>query len=139
LPVRRGAPCPHGRAHAQALSPRRPHEGEAGTGGPRLKENGPGSGMKEPRVVFGFHAVLARLRADPASVVEIFLDEARNDSRVKDLLAIAEGSKVRLMRVTKERLDGFGDRHQGVVAKVHLKNLAAEPDEVLEGNEKPFL
>ena len=34
---------------------------------------------KEPRVVLGFHAVFARLRADPASVLEIFLDEARND------------------------------------------------------------
>ena len=34
---------------------------------------------REPRVVFGFHAVLARLRADPASVLEIFLDESRGD------------------------------------------------------------
>ena len=95
--------------------------------------------MREPRIIFGFHAVLARLRADPASVLEIYLDEARNDSRVKDLVAIAERSKVRLMKVGKERLDGFGDRHQGVVAKVNLKNLAAELDDVLEGNDKPFL
>ncbi len=94
--------------------------------------------MKE-RVVFGFHAVLARLRADPASVLEILLDEERNDARVKDLLAIAERARVRLMRVSKERLDGFGGRHQGVVAKVNLKNLAAELDDVLEGKEKPFL
>jgi 23S rRNA (guanosine2251-2'-O)-methyltransferase len=91
------------------------------------------------RVVFGFHAVLARLRADPASVLEIHLDEERNDARVKDLVAIAGRSKVRLMRVPKERLDGFGGRHQGVVAKVNLKNLAAELDDVLEGREKPFL
>ena len=35
--------------------------------------------QREPRVVFGFHAVLARLRAEPKSVVEIFLDEGRND------------------------------------------------------------
>src|SRR5438270_663992 len=45
---------------------------------------------REPRVVFGFHAVLARLRADPSSVVEIFLDETRNDARGKDLAAGAE-------------------------------------------------
>ena len=38
---------------------------------------------REPRVVFGFHAVLARLRADPASVLEIFLDETRNDARAQ--------------------------------------------------------
>jgi len=95
--------------------------------------------MKGPRVVFGFHAVLSRLRADPASVVEIFLDEARNDSRVKDLVAVAERSKVRLMRVSKERLDGFGGKHQGVVAMVNLKNLATELDDVLEGRDQPFL
>lgn len=98
--------------------------------------------MKE-RVVFGFHAVLARLRADPASVLEILLDEERNDSRVKDLVGIAERAKVHLMRVSKERLDGFAQgtnaRHQGVVAKVNLKNLAAELDDVLEAKEKPFL
>src|SRR2546430_464163 len=45
---------------------------------------------REPRVVFGFHAVLARLRADPQSVLEIFLDETRNDARGKDLAAADE-------------------------------------------------
>ncbi|HXJ08099.1 MAG TPA: 23S rRNA (guanosine(2251)-2'-O)-methyltransferase RlmB [Burkholderiales bacterium] len=95
--------------------------------------------MREPRIIFGFHAVLARLRADPASVLEIFLDEQRQDARAKDLIAIAERAKVRLMRVGKERLDGFGGRHQGVVARVNLKNLAAELDDVLEGKDQPFL
>jgi len=95
--------------------------------------------MKGPRVIFGFHAVLARLRADPASVLEIFLDQERQDARAKDLIAIAERAKVRLMRVGKERLDGFGDRHQGVVAMVNLKNLATELDDVLEGRDQPFL
>ena len=94
--------------------------------------------MKE-RVVFGFHAVLARLRADATSVLEILLDEQRNDSRVKDLVAIAERSKVHVMRVPKERLDGFGGQHQGVVARVNLKNLAVELDDVLEGKEDAFL
>jgi 23S rRNA (guanosine2251-2'-O)-methyltransferase len=83
--------------------------------------------------------VLARLRADPSSVLEIFLDEARQDTRAKDLVAVAERSKVRLMRVGKERLDGFGGKHQGVVAMVNLKNLAAELDDVLEGKDQPFL
>ena len=42
------------------------------------------------RVIFGFHTVLARLRADPSSVEEIFLDETRHDARAKDLAALAE-------------------------------------------------
>jgi 23S rRNA (guanosine2251-2'-O)-methyltransferase len=96
---------------------------------------------REPRVVFGFHAVLARLRADPAAVLEIFLDEARNDARAKDLIAAAERSKVHLMRVSAKRLDGFygGARHQGVVARVELRNTADSLDEVLEQVQKPLL
>ena len=95
----------------------------------------------EPRVVFGFHAVLSRLRADPASVVEIFLDETRNDARGKDLAALAERAGVRLMRVPTKRLDGFygGGRHQGVVARVDIKDLGHSLDELLERVEKPLL
>jgi len=96
---------------------------------------------REPRVVFGFHAVLARLRADPRSVVEIFLDEGRQDARAKDLAMVAERSGVTLHRVPTKRLDGFygGGRHQGVVARVEMKNLADSLDELLDQIEKPLL
>jgi 23S rRNA (guanosine2251-2'-O)-methyltransferase len=95
--------------------------------------------MKEPRVVFGFHAVLSRLRADPASVIEIFLDDARQDARMRDLVSAAERSKVRVMRVPAQRLDGFGGRHQGVIARVEMKSLAQDLDDVLGQAEKPML
>jgi 23S rRNA (guanosine2251-2'-O)-methyltransferase len=96
---------------------------------------------REPRVVFGFHAVLARLRADPASVLEIFVDETRHDARVRDLVAAAERTGVRLLRVPTRRLDGFygGGRHQGVVARVEVRKTADTLDEVLEGVEHPLL
>ena len=96
---------------------------------------------REPRVVFGFHAMLARLRADPKSVLEIFLDETRNDARGKDLISIAERTGVRLMRVPTKRLDGFygGGRHQGVVARVEVKSMADNLDEILDQVEKPLL
>ena len=96
---------------------------------------------REPRVVFGFHAVLSRLRADPKSVLEIFLDETRHDARGRDLATLAERAGVRLMRVPTKRLDGFygGGRHQGVVARVEVKSAGASLDEVLEGVEHPLL
>jgi 23S rRNA (guanosine2251-2'-O)-methyltransferase len=96
---------------------------------------------REPRVVFGFHAVLARLRADPSSVLEIYLDETRNDARARDLAAAAERAKVHLMRVPTKRLDGFygGGRHQGVVARVEIRNMADTLGEILEGIENPLL
>ncbi len=76
--------------------------------------------MSEPRVVAGFHAVLASLRADPALVLEVFVDETRKDGRSRDLVAAAETAKVRVMRVPASRLDGLarGGRHQGVLARV---------------------
>ena len=97
--------------------------------------------MKEPRVVFGFHAVLARLRADPKSVVEIFLDETRNDARGKDLVAMAARAGVRVMRVPTKRLDGFygGGRHQGVVARVEVKNVLDDLNQILEQVDNPLL
>lgn len=96
---------------------------------------------REPRVVFGFHAVIVRLRADPKSVLEIFVDETRNDARGKDLISIAERSGVRVMRVPTKRLDGFygGGRHQGVVARVEVKSMADNLDDVLDQVEKPLL
>jgi 23S rRNA (guanosine2251-2'-O)-methyltransferase len=96
---------------------------------------------REPRVVFGFHAVLSRLRADPASVLEIFVDETRGDARAKDLVAAAERAGVRLMRVPTRRLDGFygGGRHQGVVARVEVKSAGHSLDELLEGLSVPPL
>ena len=97
--------------------------------------------MKEPRAAFGFHAVLARLRADPKSVVEIFLDETRNDARGKDLVALAERAGVRVMRVPTKRLDGFygGGRHQGVVARVEVKNVLDDLNQILEQVDNPLL
>jgi 23S rRNA (guanosine2251-2'-O)-methyltransferase len=98
-------------------------------------------GHREPRVVFGFHAVLARLRADPSSVLEIFLDEARNDARAKDLAAAAERANVKFARVPVKRLDGFygGGRHQGVVARVEVKRVADSLDELLDALQEPPL
>jgi 23S rRNA (guanosine2251-2'-O)-methyltransferase len=97
--------------------------------------------VREPRVVFGFHAVLARLRADPSSVLEIFLDETRQDARGRDLAAAAERAGVKLMRVPAKRLDGFygGGRHQGVVARIEMKPLSHSLDEIVEQVEKPLL
>jgi 23S rRNA (guanosine2251-2'-O)-methyltransferase len=96
---------------------------------------------KEPRVVFGFHAVLSRLRADPSAIVELFVDESRNDARIRDLATTAERGGVKVMRVPTKRLDGFygGGRHQGVVARVEVKRSADTLDEILDQIEHPLL
>ena len=97
--------------------------------------------MKPTRAVFGFHAVLARLRADAASVVELYLDENRKDARAKDLAAAAERAGVALMRVPTKRLDGFygGGRHQGVVAMVFDKPSRESLEDLLDSLKEPPL
>jgi len=97
--------------------------------------------MKPSRALFGFHAVLARLRADPASVTEIYLDEGRKDARAKDLALAAERTGVALMRVPTKRLDGFygGGRHQGVVAMVFDKPAREGLEELLDALAEPPL
>ncbi len=96
---------------------------------------------REARVIFGFHAVLARLRAEPRSVLEIYLDETRHDARAKDVAAAAERAGVRLLRVPTKRLDGFygGGRHQGVVARIEAPDAAASLGELLDALREPPL
>ena len=93
------------------------------------------------RVIFGFHTVLARLRADPKSVLEVFLDESRKDARAKDFAAAVERAGARLMRVSASRLEGMagGGRHQGVVARVEANTQKLTLEELLEGLTVPPL
>jgi len=97
--------------------------------------------VKSTRAIFGFHAVLARLRADAASVTEIYLDENRKDARAKDLVLAAERAGVALMRVPTKRLDGFygGARHQGVVAMAFDKPARESLEDLLDSLKDPPL
>ncbi len=77
--------------------------------------------MSEARILFGFHAVLSRMRQHAASIEEILIDRDRIDARMKDLLNMAETAGVRVMQVERSRLDGMAGisgRHQGVIARV---------------------
>ena len=77
--------------------------------------------MADSRILFGFHAVLSRMRQHATSIEEILIDRDRIDARMKDLLNLAEAAGVRTMQVDRARLDGLAGmngRHQGVLARV---------------------
>lgn len=97
--------------------------------------------MKEARVLIGFHAALARLRTNPASVVEILVDESRHDARLADVVRVAEAAGVRVLRVPGKRLDGFygGGRHQGIVTRVTGHDEQATLEDVLDRLQEPAL
>ena len=91
------------------------------------------------RLIYGFHAVTAKLRHDPESVKEIMIDATRHDARVRDLLAHAELQGVKVIAGDSKRLDGMapGARHQGVIARIEGGRKAAHLDDVLDTLEEP--
>ena len=44
------------------------------------------------KMIFGFHAVTSRLRHEASSVEEIFVDAARQDRRMHDLIGAAKAA-----------------------------------------------
>ena len=97
--------------------------------------------MPEARVIYGFHAVMSRLRQSAASVKELYCDAGREDRRMQELLKAAEARSVKVVRVDERRLDGLTHqaRHQGVAARIELARLPTHIDDVLETLEEPPL
>ncbi len=95
----------------------------------------------ESRLIYGFHAITAKLRHDPEGVREIYLAAARQDGRSRDLVQLAESRGARIVSVDAARLDGMakGERHQGVVAKVSAQQKYVTVDDVLDGLTEPAL
>ncbi len=93
------------------------------------------------KMIFGFHAVTARLRHEASSVEEIYVDTARHDQRMKDLLKAAAAVKVRIIQADDQRLSNMVGtrRHQGVVAKAGEVSLARNLDELLDAVDGPPL
>ena len=92
-------------------------------------------------LIYGFHAVTSRLRVNPASIEEIFVDAARQDPRARDLIESAKQLGLRVMQIDSKRLDGIagGPRHQGIAARVSMIQQPRHIDEVLEGLTGPLL
>lgn len=97
--------------------------------------------MPATRPLIGFHAVTARLRQRPEAVHAVYVDSARKDPRVRDLVARAESSRVPVHPVDQARLDALAGhgRHQGVVAMVDDALPHVTLDDVLESPAEPPL
>jgi 23S rRNA (guanosine2251-2'-O)-methyltransferase len=93
------------------------------------------------KMIFGFHAVTARLRHDSSSVEEIYVDASRHDRRMGDLLRAAKGANVRIIQADDQRLDAMVGtrRHQGVVARAGELSLARNLAELLDVIQGPPL
>ena len=94
-----------------------------------------------PSHIFGFHAVSGRIRQNPESVIEVYLDSARRDPRAKQLLLQLDALGIRTIQLDAARLDGMAGRgrNQGVVAKVDESRKYLTLDDILETLEEDAL
>ena len=90
--------------------------------------------MSSSKILFGFHAVQARLRVASTSVREVYVENARGDKRMQHFIGSLARLNIEPRLVDKHRLDGIvgHSRHQGVAALVGDIRLASSVDEVLE-------
>jgi len=86
------------------------------------------------RVLFGFHAVTVRLKTAPQSIVEIHVDAARRDARMRQFVERAQEAGARLVDSDDQRLIRLAGspRHQGVVARVTPLPQSHSLDDVLD-------
>lgn len=87
------------------------------------------------RLIYGFHAVSAKLRHAPEAVFEVYLSGDRKDARVKKFVAAAEAAGVKLVPSEGDRLDAMVGtrRHQGVVARIDATRRELKLVDVLDG------
>jgi 23S rRNA (guanosine2251-2'-O)-methyltransferase len=93
------------------------------------------------KLIFGFHAVTARIRHEASTVDEIYIDANRHDRRMGELIRVAKAANVRIIQADDQRLDAMvgSRRHQGVIAKAGEISLARNLDELLDAIEGPPL
>lgn len=93
------------------------------------------------RLIFGFHAVTARIRHDASTIEEVYVDASRHDRRMGDLLRAAKEANLRIIQADDQRLDAMCGtrRHQGVVARAGELSLARNLSELLDGIQGPPL
>ena len=75
-------------------------------------------------IIYGIHAVEAALRNQPENVLQVFVQQGRNDNRIKTILSIAKNSGISLQSITNDKLKEKCPkaRHQGVVAQIRLSD-----------------
>ena len=92
-------------------------------------------------VLFGFHAITVRMKTAPKSIVELHVETARRDARMRSFAERAREAGIRVIDSDAERLDKLAGspRHQGVVARVEAVKMPHSLDEVVENIEGPPL
>jgi 23S rRNA (guanosine2251-2'-O)-methyltransferase len=90
---------------------------------------------KSHELIYGIHAVEAAIRKHPENVLQVFVQQGRNDKRIQTILTLSKNSGVSLQTIANEKLKEKCPkaRHQGVVAEVRRNaSDAMTLDNILE-------
>ncbi|UOP05230.1 23S rRNA (guanosine(2251)-2'-O)-methyltransferase RlmB [Conchiformibius kuhniae] len=97
--------------------------------------------MSNQRLIYGFHAVNARLWQNPKSIMELYVLEGKQDARTREVLEKAAAENVRLHFADADRLNTLckGARHQGVAGFVDASKNHVHLEDVLDNLREPPL
>ncbi|MFZ2651539.1 MAG: 23S rRNA (guanosine(2251)-2'-O)-methyltransferase RlmB [Burkholderiaceae bacterium] len=89
--------------------------------------------MKD-KLLIGFHAVGVRIKVHPQSVLELQIDAARRDQRMRQFTQRAQAAGIRVVASDDIRLTKTcgTPRHQGVVARVQSLPVSHSLDDTLD-------
>ncbi len=101
--------------------------------------------MVDAKLIFGLHSVRTALKHGGSAVEQVWVEERRQDRRVREVTELARGAGVPVETVSREELADLlppGSNHQGVAARAHTS--VALDEEGLKGllqglDEPPFL
>lgn len=100
--------------------------------------------MKAKNFVFGLHAVEALLKKNAGNVSCLYIQQQRNDLRLKNIIRLAQIEGIKTTTLSRDELDNLvsKSKHQGVIAEAEKVFGYQEHDleELLDSlQEPPFL
>jgi len=99
--------------------------------------------MAKPEWLYGIHTVQGLLEKFPERVLELRIQQGREDERVQKLLSLAEIHGVSCTEGTRQKMDDHADgaNHQGVMARCKLSQSLHDNDlyRIVEEKNGPVL
>lgn len=80
--------------------------------------------------IYGFHAISAMVRQSPDSVIRVYVEKTKRDTRTASLTQLLESNTVSYELVSRSELQNRVGSvvHQGVVARIHKRDNRVKAD-----------
>ena len=78
--------------------------------------------------IYGFHSIEAQLKSNPESILNVFVQSGRSDSRMSEIISFLNIQKINFSKIDKNKLDRLtkSEPHQGIVAEIILPSLPGQ-------------